>query len=267
MSTITYKCDTCKRSSDLLENKSGLTQFSKCVITNGCNGKLYKVAVNPDNIRETNLPYIPGLRNYQQRKAFFSYTQVISKTEWIIKHDMGISPVVIVYQNVSGNLTELDQRLYSVQIIDSNSVSLKFNSPMRGLAHLIARTTDSTDVITASPIEAQFNITNSGVFTFAVPSYITLDEGQDNPETEVSTPSFPFYVCESGNKIYIEIELTIPNREPIYCIEELDDLIDARSPWLNWNNIIVKSRKNYCVKTIDILKIMFMPHHVKIRDF
>ena len=252
MATVTYKCDTCKRSIDLIENKNGLTQFSKCVITTGCRGKLYKTGYNPDNVRESNLPYIPGLQNYQKRKAFFSYTQTIEKAEWKINHNMGVAPAVTVYEDISGNLIEVGQKEYSVIIVDRNNIILKFNTQKKGLVHLIARTTDSTINFTADS-ENQFIITNQGVFTFAIPVYITIDEGADNPDSEVTSPPLPFFTCDSENKVYIEVELTIPNSETVFCIEELDSIIDSRSAWNTWNTIIINNRKKYCVKTINIL--------------
>ena len=66
MSTVTYKCNVCKREIKKLENKSGLTVFSRCIITEGCRGNLNKISVDPDNIRESFPAPVSGIKSYGQ---------------------------------------------------------------------------------------------------------------------------------------------------------------------------------------------------------
>src|ERR1700757_2859051 len=97
MATITYQCNICERQIDLLENPKGLTVFGKCIITNGCKGKLNQLTRNPDNNRESFPSEVAGLQDYVQRRAFFPYIQSLPQNVWNINHNMGTSPAVDVY--------------------------------------------------------------------------------------------------------------------------------------------------------------------------
>lgn len=65
----------------------------------------------------------------------------------------------------------------------------------------------------------------------------------------------PLNLCEESNVIQIEIEITKPNEDPFVCFEEIENFTDNRSPWNGWGEVLVGKRRNYCLRTIDILKL------------
>lgn len=256
MATIKYKCDTCKREIELIENKAGMTTFNNCTITNKCAGKLYSNGRNPNNLRESIPTPSTVLDDYQPRKLLYVHPQRNSNLKWVVEHNMGLSCVVIVYD---ANSQIMDADAYIVESFPTYS-NITFTLPQSGVAHIISRTANQTAHIDQSAAISTTIVSGNGILTFGIPKYITrIDSGATLPTeitpTPTSLPTQPYSSC--NNTIQIEIEVQRPNEGAITCSETLEALI-VPSAWAGWGNIMVKNRKLYCLKSkaINSLKVL-----------
>lgn len=268
MATISYKCDTCKRAVELVENSQGFTVFGKCVITSGCTGRLYRTERNPNNVRESSPLFVSGLDNYVPRRAFHEFKQGLLADKWNVAHGLGTTPAIFVFEITDGGETiPLDNSAYTVKEIDKNNISLTFSKRIRGIVHSVARSTVPV-VPSVVDIEGEtVQASSKGIITFAIPKYLTqvrgtvpeasspaTSPGVSPTPTPTPTPSasMPMSLCTS-DKIKIEIEIIRPNEEPFICFEEIPYKVDNRSPWSGWNEVLVRKRRNYCIRTSEIL--------------
>jgi hypothetical protein len=242
----------------------------KCVITNGCTGRLYKTERNPNNVRESSPSYVEGLDNYVPRRAFYEFSQTLSSNKWKVVHNMGVLPSTFVYiEQEDGSIVQVDNSTYTVSVIDKNSIFVNFATRVRGIIQCVAK---STVPLVPSTIPLDVNlvqVSTNGVITFAVPKYLTQVDGTVPSPTPPSitptiTPSptptstpigLPLNLCATNAAIQIEIEITRPNEDPFVCFEDISNLTDNRSPWSGWGEVLVRKRKNYCVRTASILKL------------
>lgn len=244
MATIKYQCSVCKRNVELLEKPSGLNVFSKCIITNGCKGKLNKLSRNPDSQREVFPPPDDGLQDFTQRKSFYKHTQDLQNTVWKVNHNLGVAPVVEVYVNNNGLLQPLNFDQYQIKIIDKNNLQVVLPTVQSGMAHCIARSTvQSFDYNSIIP-EKMFQVTTGGLFAFAFPRYIT--HFTVNPPSP--TPTLPVDTETPPRPIRIEVSLIQPNSEEVICTETIPNAINNETPWKGWNEILLRKRRNYDIK-------------------
>lgn len=248
MATVTYKCNICDREIDLLENKQGLTTFSKCVITYGCKGKLLAVKRNPDNIRESFSLEVAGLEDYSPRNVLFNYVQSLPSNIWIINHDLNTIPAISVYVYDSTNkLTELDPNQYKIISASSNQIKIAFTNTYTGKAQLVSRNSIKNSPIGLANPVALTQITTNGYFVFAIPKYLTKFSYQP---TILPSPNLPYNL--SDVPIRIEISLKKPNKEEEVCTETLNATL-ANTPWNGWSEILVRKRRNYYLFSKNIL--------------
>lgn len=248
MATISYKCDTCKRETELIENKSGFTVVGKCNITEGCLGHLYKTARNPNNVRESSPSFVEGLSNYIPRRALFEYRQTLPKSSWEVTHDMGVLPATFVYLNQpDGTLKSLDVENYTVTPNGKNKVTLTFDTKVTGIVQCVARSTVPMVPSTLPPPDSIFQVSTNGFLTLAVPKFITYTSGPNIGSS--------YNVCTPSNAIKIDIEISKPNEDAFVCSETIPNVLDNKSPWNAWNDILIAKRRNYCVRTVEILKM------------
>lgn len=248
MATINYKCDQCKRETELVENSTGFTIIGKCNITEGCRGRLYKTGRNPNNVRETSPTFVEGLSNYVPRKSLVKFSQTLPSEIWEITHNMGVFPSTIVYHiGLDNKLHLVDNDNYLVTANDKNKITITHPKKERGIVHCIARSSVPQIPDVLPPLDTLFQVSNNGVFTFAVPKYIVYTTGDKAGTT--------FNVSTSTKPVRLEIEIRKPNDEPFICFETIPQSFSSNSPWNGWNEIIVTKRKTYVTKTIDILKM------------
>lgn len=248
MATITYQCSICQRQIELLENQTGLTTFSKCIITNGCKGKLNRIKRNIDSSRGSFPPEVQGLTDYVQRRAFFEYNKQLPSTIWSITHNMGISPAVdvYVYDANNNNLVTLSPDDYVVKFVNKDSITINFTSSYSGIAQLIARNSVKVQPKTLSSTIPSVQVTSDGTFIFAIPKYLTKFY---YPPSISPTPTIPYDL--NNQIIRIEILVKEPNNDPVSCTETLEaNLFDT--PWNDWNEILVRKRKNCYLFTKNI---------------
>lgn len=257
MATITYKCDTCNRQVELLENKQGFTAFAQCTITSGCRGKFYKIKRNPNNSRESFPNYRADVEDYSPRKYLFVYKQEVASKVWKVVHNFGLSCVAIVYDS-NGDI--IPSSKYQIEY-SSDYVTITFPDNVTGYTHILFRST-SLNISSQTQVPADLQISYFNKITFAIPKYITRISSAGAPLTPQATPTptqtalpspAPYEIC--GNEIKIEIELQRPNQEPILCTETLDGDIATDSPWSGFPRILVRNRKHYCLRTIDLTKL------------
>lgn len=254
MATIKYKCDTCSREIELIENKNGITTFSNCTITQKCAGRLYSVGRNPNNLRESIPPYHVSLDDYSPRRLLYVHTQDNANVEWKVEHNLGLSCVFIVY---GSNSEIIDEDAYTLKTYSSYA-TIQFPFPTAGVVHVISRVS-SDESITTNDVGVEYTVVSANnLLTFALPKYITrIDSGAADPSitptpTATALSSQPYSIC--SNTIQIEIEIQKPNQQPLTCTETLDAL-SSTSPWNGWNDIMVRNRKLYCVKSKNITSL------------
>ena len=240
MSTVQYKCDTCNREIDVLEKRNGLTHFSKCIITEGCKGKLYKTKRNPYSIRENfPQPSTLDLTNYVPRRAFYEFKKNAPEDTWTIVHEMGVAPSVTVYgfEETTGVPVIIPEENYSINIIDETELTLTFDEPIVGIAHLVARSSRKVDPTTVENIDQYRLITPNDTMTLAFLGKINFRD-----------PSDVFYPG-SDESIILSIVLEEPGSEPVFCNEVFDAHNEKDSPWSDWEAIISRKRRNYSIRS------------------
>lgn len=261
MATINYKCDTCNREIELIENKQGMTVFGSCTITNNCVGSLYKLKRNPNNVRQRVPEYEAGLDDFISRKLLMVHTQTIENDRWIVNHGFGASCVYIVYRSDG---TIVDPDLYTTSNRDGKTI-IVFTSRISGTVHVLSRTGGIENEI-VKPVEIGLTqVSYNGIVTFAVPRFITRINSGSAPvlpppnvavtPTPTPTPVNPSPFDTRTTIIRIEVEVTKPNEPTVVCVETLSDILSPLSPWANWPSILVRKRRNYEVKTLDLTKL------------
>lgn len=248
MSTITYKCDNCKRSIEFLENIHGITHIGKCTITKGCNGTLYRQSRNVNNIR-TNIPS-PRLdmQDYYPRNLFHKHVNDTRSRMWEVEHGMGLSCVFVAYD---ANSNIINRDAYTVNNNGSVAI-LQFNQEITGEVHVLARN-DIATYDTANKTSMLMQVSYNNHITLAIPEYITR---YDSDPTIVSPAFAPLNIC--GTPIRLEVEVSKPSEQPVYCHEELTPHVSQNGPWYGWNKILVRNRKHYCLYTLDLRKLRSM---------
>lgn len=247
MSTISYKCATCKREVELLENQKGLTIIGRCILTDGCSGKMQTIERNPYNVRESYEYFDTDYLENNSRNKFFKHIQKNVNTVWRITHNLNNHPFVVVYLNTVNGVEKIDNSAYQVEYYDANTLLITGISGS-GVAHCTARTSNRDSVIAATDINTSFQVTVGGTFTFAIPKYLTKLEGTP---TVTPTPTVPLDLFDIGT-IKIEIGITRPNEDEVVCFEKIP-VDQTSSSWLGTNEIMIRNRRNYYVKMKNIL--------------
>jgi hypothetical protein len=249
MATINYKCNVCDRSVTLVENEQGLTTFGSCILTQGCTGTLIRQSRNVDGFREQYPEVVIGLEDFTPRNAIFTYTQYNSSATWNINHGLNTSVAANVFQfNSDGSISnfEYNKNRYTITVVDSNNLVLTFPSKISGVANITARTSRSPMVSTVATPPALTQVTTNGVFTFAIPKYLTKFSV---PPTNQNI-QLPYKL--SNVPIRISTTLIYPAEAPFTCFENIDFTL-LNSPWINWTEILMRKRKNLYTLSKNIL--------------
>jgi hypothetical protein len=159
MAVVVYKCDTCEREIEKPQNVNGFEIISRCVITQGCRGKLYQVDFKRDFIRGRAPEPVAGLDDWFARKVLYDHTQAIEARVWKIKHNMGVSPSVQLFVD-SGNGELFETEPFAVNVISKDEIHIDLGFDERGLevarkgiAQLVARSSRPVSANTADLIE------------------------------------------------------------------------------------------------------------------
>ena len=251
MSTVKLKCDTCKREIETLERKEGLNSFNKCIITKGCRGRLYKISRNAYNVREfLPEPQEPAISNFFPRRAFFEYRQELPAKIWTVTHNMGIYPSIVVYADNNGDKPiVLDRSQYTISIVSDLEIKLMFSSPISGIVHCVARSTKDLEPLASPEEDSLVQVTNNKVLTLAVLGKITRNViNPSNPESVNAV-----FTCDPDiQDLSINILIKEPERDEIFCNENISSHLEFNSPWIDWKALLSRKRRNYCIKSVDI---------------
>lgn len=174
MAVVVYRCDTCKREVELIRNIRGLETVQRCVITQGCRGKLYQSDLKEDYSRAAIPETVEGLDDWQQRRVLYNHTQTIESSRWTIQHNLGTFPSVIVFVDRPTIEDENNREEIipdDVVIVDSDTLQLRFTRPQSGIAQLVARASDpqllSPTVSVAVQVVEPTQISNDGRIVLA----------------------------------------------------------------------------------------------------
>lgn len=175
MAIVIYQCDRCKRTIQLPQNEQGLEVMGKCVITESCHGNLIfqKTLLTYKTGQAT--PLAPGLEDWVQRKALFTFTQTLKSTTWKVDHGLGVNPSVKTYVlDNTGKLVQKDP--LSIVYNDPNNLTITFNDQEEGVAQCIARSTAPLggNITSVSPTIPATQVSTNGILTIATPNLNTV---------------------------------------------------------------------------------------------
>jgi len=243
MATIRYKCDACLREVELLENKTGLTTLSNCIITENCRGSLFKIRRNNRSrvsFGEEDIDLNNNLMNRKERKVFFPFSKDIPSKRWVVRHNLGSFPAISVFIETDDgiNIREANKSEYTRRDIDKNTLEVVFNANQTGKVHAISRSISDQDIPQSTLVENTINISPNGTLSIAVLSK-AFGESSIDPQNPID--------------VRFDVSLKEPNEEEIFCVEEFKN--GLRSPWSDYQAMSFRKRRNYIVKTVNLLDL------------
>lgn len=137
----TYECDTCNRTINKKVNKKGLDVIGRCIITDGCKGKL-SLLVNKQ-ISDT---FNPNVTDYIPRKKLHNHTQQLPRSVWTIKHELSNNPIVQTFvYNDERVLEEITPTTITYKT--KNEIQVTFPRDYYGIAQCIVRSNTSDQTV------------------------------------------------------------------------------------------------------------------------
>lgn len=240
MATIRYKCDTCLREVELVENKTGLTTLSNCVITENCRGSLFRIRRSRGSRIQDNTEFDNNLVNRRERKIFFPFTKDIPSKRWVVEHNLGNFPAVSVFVETDGgfNIREADSSEYVRKDIDKNTLEILFDGNETGKVHAVSRSISEQDVPQSTFLENSINISPNGTLSVAV-----LSKAFGEASTDPLNPM----------DVKFDVSIKEPNEEEIFCVEDFNGA--NISPWSDYLGMSFRKRRNYIIKTVNLLDL------------
>lgn len=161
MAVVVYECDTCKREVYRKQNTQGIDIVGRCIITDGCKGKLLQKEIKPSHAVGHSTAPVIGLRDWTPRKILYTHTQALAKKQWIIQHNMNGMPIVNVFSYSADGSLKLNPIVpVEITFTSSNVVTISFATSVAGVAQLLMRSsvTDQT-ITTLKPrlVESDYN--------------------------------------------------------------------------------------------------------------
>lgn len=216
----TYVCNTCRRSIAIPNNTQGVSTLRRCIITQNCKGTLSKQLSNNTNVIPVS---VPGMQDWEQRNALFTYNQTISKSTWILTHNMGLVPILQVYIDIvmNGKKALVPTTSYTVTILSPYQLQLTFSHQHTGVVQCV-----SSNAIPVNPIDivapsssfaSSVIISNNGILTVGIldniqpqSTHITYSTATGTqtiqykylPDPNIESPWHDFYNILVNNKIY-----------------------------------------------------------------
>lgn len=251
MAVVGYKCSTCKRTINLIQNKAGLDWVGNCNVTLGCRGQLIQQEVFQDYIRGSLPPDVIGLKNWVQRQVLFNFTQTVSRQTWVITHNLGILPSVQIYVNqpISGNEENLVEILPTNIVYNSDDVlTLTLPAAYIGIAQLIGRASNP-DIL--NPRQRPAPVTT-------VPTLQLTNEGEITIATRISTIDIPLGLVNPVTGLpnamaglTLTMSFTPSTGSPITVGYVASNILSELSPWSDTNRVLFKG-KVYTVRTFNV---------------
>lgn len=248
MAVVEYTCDTCERKIDIPRNEKGLEIIGRCIITDGCRGRLYQSGLKQDFQRGEFPPPVIGLDDYIQRRALYNHDQTIPRMEWTIEHNFGICPIVQVLIDRSEqvkqsscvavppsepNYVEPARDDYQIIHDDEFTTRIVFERAEAGIAQAITKTTalDRLEPVKqTSREETFFQLTNQSELTIGVLEDLNL-------------PTFAvFYITYLNQQAQNAVEIRY----------EVDNVPSLLSPWRQIDRVEFKGEV-YEVRSFNVI--------------
>lgn len=179
MAIVTFECDVCKRTIDKVQNKKGLEVIGRCVITEGCKGKLHRIGFSADHITGQQTPSVDGLTDWSQRKVLYTHYQNTLSDSWKVKHYLNNDPNVEVFIQTSTIYPDQISEIIPESIVYDNENELTVNlaSRYKGIAQCIVLSTSKSEYTaeSVSSIAALQATTNSELTIATLNSDPTLE--------------------------------------------------------------------------------------------
>lgn len=229
-----YECDVCKRRIRVPTQRRGMDVVQRCIITHSCQGKLHRVRLTKEINNTPAFPTeIAGVQDWAQRQILYTHTQTVQSFSWVINHRLSNNPNVYthVVRIKDGKEVMIPIEPIQINIIDLNTIEIKFNQAERGLAQCIAAASKNTiNPVTSAGLAASAAdslLTNMGELTLA-----TLDT-TDNINLELTFDS-------PASTLPVIIEYSGINRPA------------TSSAWSDAGNVIING-KRYHVRSFNII--------------
>lgn len=246
MAIIKFKCTVCKRTIEITENKQGLEVIGRCIITDGCRGKLYRLERKQDFIRGEFPAKVPGLIDYTPRRILYNHTQAVAAKDWFVEHNLGVAPSIQILVNrsiaaesqdevpcVLRNNTETFEQVettdFTYTITGPNTLTITFTDPQSGLAQMIAHSTAPSITEESVAISPTYQLTNDTLLTIA-----TLNN-----------------TISSTQSINLSVIFTPPGESSLSpTVYTIPASVTSQSPWNDFSTILVQG-KQYKVRSFD----------------
>ena len=229
-----YECDVCKRRIRVPAQRRGMDVVQRCIITHNCHGKMHRVRLTKEINSTPAFPTeLAGVQDWAQRQILYTHNQTVQSFSWVINHKLSNNPNIYTHvaRVVDGNEVMVPIEPDVINIIDLNTIEIKFNQAERGLAQCIAAASKNTiNPVASAGIAATVDdslLTNVGELTIA-----TLDT-MDNVNLEFTYDS-------PSSTLPVIIEYSGINRP------------STSSAWRDAGNVIINGRR-YRVRSFNIL--------------
>lgn len=261
MAVVVYECDTCKRQVHRPQNQRGLDVVGRCVITDGCRGKLIQSQIKPAHAVGRSTAPVLGLRDWTPRRILHTHVQDLGRQRWQIDHNLNGLPIVNVYTyplNGSSEMVPIEP--VKIEYINNNTVALSFATTVSGKAQLLMRSSVTEQQITTlkpQMVDSLFDserfvlsealpLTNGpesyGELTIATRIESSIATGFD-PFEEIILQ--PFYLSPSTLQI-------LPATPPMVFKSVTNIPVDtASSPWAGVTKAVIQGNQ-YLLRSANI---------------
>lgn len=230
MAIVVYKCDLCQRKIELTQNKEGLEVTGRCIITDGCHGKLYQFDFIQDGIIGRLTPDVPGLNNFVARRILHTHEQTLSAQTWRIVHNLNTEPSVqtFIFVESGGVETLIETTPQAVITVSPNETQILFDTAVKGVAQLISRSTSTF-------AEEEDVVDPTATRQLTIGTEITIASLDSEPILSLGVQFFSPTTLEETSLLNFEF----------------DDTPDPLSPWSGVNRVFIGG-KLYTVRSTNV---------------
>lgn len=260
MAVVVYQCDTCKRETYKQQNRRGLDVISRCIITNGCRGKLNLQEVKPSYAIGHATPPVIGLTDWTARKVLSTYVQGFLKKTWVIQHNLNNQPSlsVFVYKDPNDLNSLVKVEPETVTYSSNDAVTLTFKTACTGVVQCQARSaSDGQNITTLIPKDVDASDGN----IFNTSKSFRLSNGLENGEitiaTRVSTVAVTGFAPTQPITLSLHFlsptDLSEIGAPTVLTLRDVNNTpVDTNaSPWANAKYATIHGRK-YLLRSVNI---------------
>lgn len=260
MAVVVYQCDTCKRETYRQQNRKGLDVISRCIITNGCRGKLNLQEVKPSYAIGHATPAVIGLADWTARKVLFTFNQGFLKKTWEVNHNLNNQPSLSVYvyrdPNDLTSLTKVEPE--TVTYISNDTIRLTFKNAVTGIVQCQARSASDGQNVT-SLLPKEIDSTDATVFSTSKSFGLSngLEPGELTIATRVSTLAVTGFAPTRPIELHLHflspVDLSEIGAPIVLTMRDLNNTpVDTNaSPWAGATYATIHGRK-YLLRSVNI---------------